>query len=350
MAVAESEARHAFHPLRVSRVVEETPDAKSFVFEVPEPLAALFKFRAGQFLTLEVPHDAGALRRCYSLASSPQVDKEHKVTVKRVEGGRASTWLVERVREGDVLRVQPPDGRFVLTGTERPLLLFAGGSGITPIISLLKTALATTKRVARLVYANRDAASVIFRAELDLIAARSEGRAAITHRLDDRDGFVREADVASMFRGVEDAEAYLCGPAAFMDTVERGLLSAGVVAERIHVERFLSLPDPKPHEAHDAPSGAETPESIDVTVLGKQHTVPYEAGKSLLRAALDAGLDAPYSCEEGFCGSCAAQLVEGQVKMDADDALTKEEKRRGLVLACQARPLTKRCAIKFLDT
>jgi 3-ketosteroid 9alpha-monooxygenase subunit B len=249
------------------------------------------------------------------------------------------------------MRVLAPEGRFVLTGTDRPLLLFAGGSGITPIISLLKTTLVTTERKARLVYANRDQRSIIFHAELEELLRRFEGRFTVVHRLDDRDGFIKERDVAPLVAGLEDGEAYVCGPAEFMETIELGLRAAGVKEDRVHFERFLSLPDPKPHEEHVASAAevAGAPETIDVTLRGKKHTIPFVAGKTLLRAALDAGLDAPYSCEEGFCGTCVAQLEEGQVKMDANDALTKVEIKRGLVLACQSHPLTKRCAIQFVD-
>jgi 3-ketosteroid 9alpha-monooxygenase subunit B len=351
MSSPESEAKHAFHPLRVARVIDETRDAKSIVFEIPAELAEMFKYRSGQFLTLELSLDSGTVRRCYSLASSPQADGGHKVTVKRIKDGRASNWINDNLREKDIVRVLAPDGRFVLTGTDRPLLLFAGGSGITPVISLLKTALVTTQRNVRLVYANRDLNSIIFRAELDALAKKWGERVSLEYRLDDRDGFVREGDVASFMRGFEDAEAYLCGPTEFMDEIERGLASAGVAPERVHVERFLSLPDPKPHEIAPPAAAVDdtTPATIAVTLAGVTHEVRYRAGQSLLRAALDAGLDAPYSCEEGFCGTCTSQLLEGQVKMDADDALTSAEKKRGLILACQSRPLTKKCAFKFLD-
>jgi len=351
MTSAESDEKHAWYTLKVARVVEETSDARSIELEVPAEHAAIFKYRAGQFVTLEVPLPTGAVRRCYSLCSSPQDDPGvYKVAVKRVTGGRASNWIVDRVRAGDTLRVLPPEGRFVLTMTERPLVLFAGGSGITPVISLLKTALVTSERKALLVYANRDGYSIIFNAELAAICRRFPDRVKVVHRLDDREGFVKEADVAKLIAGYEDGEPYLCGPAAFMDTVERGLVAAGVPADRIHVERFISLADPKPLENVPAPAAAESDEvSLAVTLRGVRHEVPYRAGQSILRAALDAGLDAPYSCEEGFCGTCCAQLLEGQVKMEADDALTSAEKKRGLVLACQSRPTTKKCAIQFVD-
>ncbi len=343
--------RRTFHPLRVARVIDETHDSRSIVFDIPEHLAHVFTYRAGQFLTLEVPHDGLRLRRCYSLASAPEIDREHKVTVKRVAGGRVSNWLHDGVRAGDVISVLPPEGRFVLSATPHTgeLVLFGGGSGITPVISLLKSALATTTRPVRMVYANRDERSIIFRAELDELAARHPERVRITHRLDDRDGFLRAEDVGALVH--EGADYYLCGPGPFMDTVEKALLDAQVARERIHVERFVSPPDPKKDHA-PAPTVAvvgDVPAAIAVDLNGQQHEVPYAPGRTILQVVRDAGLDAPYSCEEGFCGCCAALLLEGKVSMDADDALTAADKARGVVLTCQSRPLGSKCSIRFVE-
>jgi 3-ketosteroid 9alpha-monooxygenase subunit B len=346
--------KRRFHPLTVARIVRETSDARSIVFDVPRHLRSLFEYQAGQFLTLEVEHEGTRLRRCYSLASSPARDEEHKVTVKRVAGGRISNLLNERLREGDILSVLPPEGRFVLgkSSASLPLLLFAGGSGITPVISLAKTALATTARSVRLVYANRDAASVIFAAELDALARRYPGRFDTIHRFDDVHGFVDAAVVRNAVTRL-DAECYLCGPSPFMTTVEQALAAHGFDAGRIHVERFVSPAD-APKVAGDgakakSESGGELPNEIAVVLEGRRHLVPYAAGKSILRAVLDAGLAAPYSCEEGFCGCCVAKLHKGVVDMDADDALTPEEKARGFVLTCQAKPRTRECAVEYLE-
>jgi 3-ketosteroid 9alpha-monooxygenase subunit B len=333
-----------FHPLTVARIAEETFDAKSIVFDVPQVLQRVFRYEAGQFLTLEVDCEGGRLRRCYSLASSPSCEDEHKVTVKRVRGGRVSNWLHDNLRAGDVVSVLPPEGRFVLGRGEAPLLLFAGGSGITPVISILKTALATTKRTARLLYANRDARSIIFQGELEALAKKYPGRIEIAHRLDDVHGFVDAGAVRGVVGG-RDVDCYLCGPGPFMDTVEKALVDAGVERARVRVERFVSQSDTPRTFVADA--AGDVPASIAVTLRGKKQEIPYERGKSLLRAALDAGLDAPYSCEEGFCGCCVAQLRVGAVEMAADDALTPEDKARGLVLTCQARPRTAECAIEY---
>jgi 3-ketosteroid 9alpha-monooxygenase subunit B len=350
-ALDEQTAKRMFHPLSVAEVIAETSDAKSFVFRIPEFLRPVFRYRAGQFLTLEVPWEGGLLRRCYSLASSPQCDAAPKVTVKRVKDGRASNWLNDRVRAGDTLAVLPPEGRFVLTDTEAPLLLFAGGSGITPVISLIKTALVTGARKVVLLYANRDARSIIFKSELDRLAAQYPQRIEVRHHLDSERGFVSDNDVRPLAElGRARGVFYICGPGPFMQTVERGLLTAGVDPAHIRIERFISLPDPGAEPAAAPPVMAAEgalPAEIEIELRGQKHGVPYKEGLSILKAAREAGLDAPYSCEEGFCGCCAARLVEGRVHMAASDALTEEEKRRGLILTCQARPLTSRCKVRY---
>ncbi len=333
-----------FHLLRVRRIIDETRDARSILFEVPAVLADAFRYQAGQFLTLEVPVDGVTLRRCYSLASAPH-EGEHRVTVKRVAGGRVSNQLCESLRVDDELAVKPPEGRFVLTGTEAPLSLFAGGSGITPVISLLKSALVETRRPIRLFYANRTERAVIFRDELDGIARAHADRVEIMHHLDDVHGLVTRG----VLRGDASEDHYVCGPAPFMDAVERALGAAGVDPQRVHVERFVSPADPGARVAVADAADGDTPALIEISLKGRRASVPYTPGTTILRAALDAGMDAPYSCDEGFCGCCVAQLTEGQVVMAADDALTADEKRRGLVLTCQARPRSRRCAVEYLD-
>ena len=350
-ALDEQAAKRMFHPLRVAEVIAETHDAKSIVFAIPEALRQVFRYRAGQFLTLEVPWAGTLLRRCYSLASSPQCDSAPKVTVKRVKDGRASNWLNDQVRDGDTLPVLPPEGRFVLTDTEAPLVLFAGGSGITPVISLIKTALVTSSRKIALLYANRDARSIIFQSELEALSAKHRERLDILHHLDDEKGFVTENDVRPLAQlGGARGVFYICGPGPFMDPVERCLLAARVDPTHIRIERFISLPDPgvEPGAAAPAPAAdGALPSELEIELRGQKHAVPYKEGLSILKAAREAGLEAPYSCEEGFCGCCAARLLEGRVHMAASDALTEEEKRRGLILTCQARPLTASCKVRY---
>lgn len=340
-----------FHALRVARVIDETHDTRSYELDVPEALRDAFAYQSGQFLTLAIPWAdvaGGVLKRCYSLASAPGSDPAPKVTVKRVAGGRASNWLNDHVHAGDVIGVQAPAGRFVLGKGDGPLVLFAGGSGITPIISIIKTALARTGRTATLVFANRDARSIIFEAELAALSQQHGLRLAVRHRLDDRDGFMTREHVAREV--VPGATYFLCGPGPFMDLVEAALLGAGAPADHVHVERFLSAPDPVAHPKDASPPpGGDVPSTIGVEHEGAQRDVPYQSGQTLLEAAIAGGVDAPYSCKEGFCGCCAALLLEGTVRMDADDALTPEAKKRGLILACQARPTSASCKLRFVE-
>jgi 3-ketosteroid 9alpha-monooxygenase subunit B len=341
------------HELRVGEIIHETADSCSIVFEIPRELEERFRYKAGQFLTLQVPYEGKTLSRCYSLASSPDTESVHKVTIKRVEDGRISNWVNEHLRAGDVVRVLPPGGLFVLNHDENPLVMFAGGSGITPIISILKTALATTTRAVKLVYANRDDASIIFRAELDRLAADHADRLEIVHCLDAVDGFLTANRVAELIAGHGDSEYYICGPAIFMDIVEEAVGSAGVSATRIHIERFVSPPDPDERAdsatATAAAVSGETPNSITVYLDGKTQEVPYESGQTVLRAAQKAGLEPPFSCTDGFCGCCMAKVASGAVEMIHNDFLSKKELSQGWVLTCQSVPSAGPLKIEYPD-
>lgn len=345
-----SDARAAHHELRIARIVEETADARSFVLEVPPALRERFAYRAGQFLTFQVPWRETTLGRCYSLSSSPACDAELAFTVKRVAQGRVSNWMHDVLRAGDVVRVLPPAGRFVLSPeSTRPLVLLGGGSGITPLFSLLKTALATTARRARLVYANRDAASVIFASALGALAERHPERLAIHHHLDAERGWLDAAGMRAALGGARDADFYLCGPTPFMDLAESVLREAGVPRSQIHVERFVSPPDGElPQEASEsAPAASGAPRTLTVHLDGATHTVPYTPGTTILHAARAAGLSPPFACEESYCGSCIATLVRGTVEMAVCHALDASERAEGLILPCQAKPTSDECEVRW---
>jgi 3-ketosteroid 9alpha-monooxygenase subunit B len=337
----------SYHELRVARVIDETHDTRSFVLELPPELHARFAYRAGQYLTFEVPLGAERIVRCYSLASAPDLGEAPKVTVKRVSGGRGSNWFHDAVAAGARLRVLPPLGRFVLHESAAGLLLFAGGSGITPVISLIKSALATTQRRIRLLYANRDARSVIFRRELDALAAAHPTRLDVRHHLDDASGFVTADEVRAARRGFEDAECYLCGPGPFMAGVEATLHAAGVPAERIRIERF-ELPAEHAQTGVTAAAPATgLPREIVVHLEGKTHRVPYTAGQTILAAVRAAGLAPPFACEEAFCGSCAAKRVRGEIALDRNDVFNAQELAEGWILTCHGRPASAECEISW---
>ncbi len=332
-----------FHELRVAAIVEETQDSRSFVLEIPSALQAQFAYQAGQFLTFEIPWNGFFVRRCYSLASSPDIDSEHKVTVKRFEGGRVSNWMIDRLRVGDTLRVKAPDGRFVLT--ERPanvpLTLFAGGSGITPLVSLMKSALAKTGRSVKLIYANRSRDTIIFSRALDALLETYPGRLEIHHHIDSEGGYLSIDAIRALIVGREEGDHYVCGPSAFMDTVERALELSGVPPHRLRIERFVSPIDPDQRAMRtnvEAVDRDHVPQSFAIRVNGKVHMVPYEPGLTLLVAAQKAGLKPPSSCEDGFCGSCMAQLVGGDVVMKTREALTDKQIAEGRILLCQSLP------------
>ena len=314
----------AYHRLRIDQIVQETVDARSFVLDVPADAAAKFEYRAGQFLTFRVPHAEGAFNRCYSLSSSPETDGKPKVTVKRVAGGRGSNWFHDALAEGATLETMPPAGRFVLSESDAPLLLFGGGSGITPMMSLIKSALGSSKRRLRLFYANRDKPSVIFAAEFDALARAHPGRLEVVHHLDAVHGIAKPEEIAAALRGFEDAEAYLCGPGPFMSLVEETLFEHGMPHERVRIERFEASGNdaipPQPSEEGDT-----VPEHITIRFEGKAHKVAYRKGQTILEAARAGGLNPLSSCEEGFCASCAAKRIKGKVLLAKNDIYTADD-------------------------
>ena len=339
--------------LRVRRMIDETSDARSIVLEIPPQLEERFRYRPGQFLSFKIPYQGAVLTRSYSLASSPHCDAEHKFTVKRIADGRISNWINDHVSVGDSLMVTPPAGCFVLDDGAREIVLFSGGSGITPVISIVKSALATSLRRLKLVCANRDERSIIFRAELEALARQHPDRFEIVHSLDVRDGFLDAAGIKRLVGRALEAEFYLCGPGAFMATVESALLELGVPLERIHIERFSSPPDPgvTPLDAPDAADaqGETVPEKITIVLDGVVHEVAYQAGERVLHAARRAGLNPPFSCEEGYCSCCMAKLARGEVRMHANDCLSPQLLAEGWVLTCQSRCVSREIRIEYPD-
>ena len=338
------------YELGVSKVIRETPDACSVVFDIPADARDVFGYRAGQFVTVRVDVKGETLARCYSLSSTPEVDSHHKITIKRVEGGKVSNWINDHVKAGDRMTVLPPGGRFVLDSSERPLCMFAGGSGITPVISIIKSALFTTSRPIRLIYANRDAESVIFDQGLRQLVERYEGQLSLVHSLDSEDGFLTADRVSELVGDLNEAEFYMCGPEPFMNTVEAALASIGVAEERVHIERFVfqeaTEADIDETVARASEEG-EAPNSITIHLDGTVHEVPYEEGSTVLFSAQKAGLQPPFSCTDGFCGCCMAKLEGGEVRMLNNEFLSPKELEQGWVLTCQSVPIKGGCILKY---
>jgi ferredoxin-NADP reductase len=348
----------AFHVLTVREVIDETSDARSFVLDIPGDRRDAFRYRAGQFCSFRVRVGGNLLVRCYSMSSSPDTDAELKVTVKRVPGGAVSNWMIDNLAAGDALEVTPPAGRFCLRTDEsrraRPLVAFSGGSGITPVISIIKTLLSTTERRASLLYANRDRDSIIFLDELEALSRSKPHRLRVLHRLDVEQGFV-DGDAVDAFVGEQrEADFYLCGPGPFMDVIEGTLRGLGVASDRIFVERFV-LPEDAgaaslPSSAEDGIAGQDVrTETVTIVLRGKEHALAYHQGETILETARRGGLTAPYSCESGICGTCLARIRVGAVKMKANNVLTPDEVADGLVLTCQGIPVTRTLTVEYED-
>jgi ferredoxin-NADP reductase len=323
---------HGFHRVRIRRVIQETADTRTFVLDAP------FTYRAGQFLTIRA---CGTLRS-YSMSSSPATDADLMTTVKRVPGGLVSNWMHDNLQAGDVIETTRPAGAFCLREDSRaPLVAFSGGSGITPILSLVKTALATTGREVRLLTADRDADSVIFADALADLAEHHPGRLLVRHHLDDVDGLVTDPVVREFAGDHQDSDFYLCGPQPFMDLVEGALLALGVGADRILAERFTPL--------DEEPAGAEKDGTVTIVLNRKRETVSQHDGETLLQSARRAGLSPPFSCESGHCATCMARVTDGEVKMRVNDALEDDEVAEGWVLTCQGLPITSHVTVEYED-
>ena len=348
---------HGYHPVKIGRVVWETADARSFVLELPDDLKPAFAYEAGQFCTLRVVVDGGPHVRCYSMSSAPAIGDELQVTVKRVPGGVVSNWMIDNLEPGDEIEAAPPAGFFLLRGGDGDVVLFGAGSGITPVFSLLKTALATTSRRVRLLYANRDRDSVIFAAELGELVAQHPDRLDVVHHLDVERGFVDAGTVGTFLAGegtggdgasgaaatgagaggADGADFYVCGPGPFMDIVETTLLGHGAAVDRIHIERFT----PAEHSPEqDQPAQAAAPTRVTIEIGGQSGVTDHHPGTTILQTARQMGLSPPFSCESGSCATCMAKLVEGAASMFVNNALTPDEVADGWVLTCQAVPTT----------
>jgi ring-1,2-phenylacetyl-CoA epoxidase subunit PaaE len=344
----------SFHRLEVVEVVPETAEASSIRFAVPPELAEAFKFKPGQHLTLKAEIEGEEVRRNYSLCVAPQ-DNEVKVTVKRIAGGLFSNWANERIKRGDRLDVMPPHGSFTWDfepGAANHYVGVAGGSGITPVMSLLKTALLTEPDSRfTLLYGNRDSQSVIFLEALAKLKNRYMDRLEVHHFL------AEEAEDIALLNGMLDREKcdeifdhlvdpaepaafFICGPGPMMDAAEEALRARGVGRDRIHLERFTADRPPDALKAQlEALSRDVGGAAMLVTLDGRKRRVPFDAAAgNILDSARAAGLPAPFACKAGVCATCRARVVSGEVEMAARYGLTDEEVAAGYVLTCQSVP------------
>lgn len=334
--------------VRVREVVKETADAHTLVLE-PSAGEEL-DYVPGQFLTIRIPTERpeGAAR-CYSLCTAPGRDPFPAVTVKRTVGGYASNWLCDHVGVGSELEVLAPSGIFTPASLDQDLLLVAAGSGITPVLSILKALLSGGTGSAVLVYANRDEPSVIFAEELRDLVARFPDRLRVEHWLESQRGLPTPDSLAALLSGVdglEERDTFVCGPTPFMDLVEATLAGLGVPERRVHVERFTSLtgdPFAAPAEIDDTAAAAE----LEVTLDGETRVLAWPESNNLVDVLLAAGMAAPYSCREGACSACACLVLDGEVVMDRNEVLDAADLADGLVLGCQARPRSPRIRVSY---
>jgi ring-1,2-phenylacetyl-CoA epoxidase subunit PaaE len=348
-----------FHTLTVSDVRRETAGAVSLAFAVPERLLKAYRYTPGQYLTLRAMVDGGDVRRSYSICSGLD-DGELRVVVKRLAGGAFSNWINEHSHAGDTLSVMTPDGRFgvpIEPGSARTLVAFAAGSGITPVMAILKTVLRREAGRFFLFYGNRSVADIIFREQLEDLKDRHLARLSVFHVLS------REQQDIAMLNGHLDAEkvrvlmrsvvpvagvdqAFVCGPQPMIEGLAAVLPELGIAPERIHVERFTPGVGGRPRPIIVA---STAPPKAIATVIseGARFDFPVAEGEAIIDAAVRAGRSLPYSCKGGMCCTCRAKLVEGRVEMAANYSLEPWETQAGYVLTCQSRPLTERVVIDY---
>ncbi|MEJ8823814.1 1,2-phenylacetyl-CoA epoxidase subunit PaaE [Variovorax humicola] len=354
-----------FHPLRVRAIEPDTQEAVIVSFDVPPDLREVFGFTQGQYLTLRTDIDGQDLRRSYSICAGVD-DGELRVGVRKVRGGVFSNWINEHLQPGHTVQVMAPQGRFFVPldpKSQRHHVGIAGGSGITPILSIMKTVLAREpKSRFTLIYGNRLLQSTMFKEEIEDLKNRYMTRLVLQHVFSDEHtdapinhGVMDRAKIGEFLKSIVPAagidHVFVCGPFQMNDEAEAALLDAGVPEERIHIERFgVALPSTGPVGAvvHEAKPGDAETARIVIVRDGLHREISFTKNQpSILDAASAAGLEVPYSCTSGVCGTCRAKLIEGEVRMERNFALDKKEVASGFILTCQAHPLTERVVLSF---
>jgi ring-1,2-phenylacetyl-CoA epoxidase subunit PaaE len=354
-----------FHPLRVRSIQPDTAESVIVSFDVPPELREVFGFTQGQYLTLRTDIDGQDLRRSYSICAGVD-DDELRVGVRKVSGGVFSNWIHTRLKVGDTLQVMASQGRFFVPlqpAAHRHYLGIAGGSGITPILSIMKTVLAREPHSRfTLIYGNRTLQSTMFKEEIEDLKNRYLTRLVLHHVFSAEQtdaplnmGFVNREKLAEFLKALIPAqridEAFICGPFQMNDEAEAALIAGGVPAERIHVERFgIALPAGGQVGAvvHESLPGDAQHARIAIVRDGLRREFAFSKDQpSILDAASAAGLEVPFSCTSGVCGTCRAKCIEGEVRMERNFALDKAEVAAGFVLTCQCRPLTQNVVLSF---
>ncbi len=357
-----------FHPLKIKEIRRETPDCVSVVFDIPKELQKDFSFTQGQSLTMRTFINKEEVRRTYSICSSP-IENEWRVAIKKVEGGLFSTHANEQLKKGDTLEVMPPVGRFYTPlnpSHKKHYVAFAAGSGITPVLSLIKTTLATESMSEfTLVYGNRSRGSIIFFEELEGLKNKFMDRFNLIHilsreRTDATVNFGRiNADKLTELSRLIDYKKvddyFLCGPEEMIFAVKAYLEDSGIDQKRIHFELFTT-PGEKSRVAKKSgvgsqESGVNTGPKSKITIKLDGRSIDFDlslnSNTTILDAALQQGADLPYACKGGVCCTCKARLLEGEVEMDVHWGLEQEEVEQGFILTCQSHPTTEKVVVDF---
>jgi ring-1,2-phenylacetyl-CoA epoxidase subunit PaaE len=343
-----------YYDLRVKDIIQETRDAITIVFEHP---SQKINYKAGQFLTLIVPVQGKDVRRAYSLCSSPFVDTDLAVTVKRVENGLMSNWLADNLKAGQSLKIMEPMGQFTTefeAKRKRHLVMFAGGSGITPMLSIIKSILTQEPlSIVSLIYCNRDIESIIFKNELEKWETKFEGRLHVIHILDNApmnwqgySGLLNHDMLTRLFERIpdwgNDTTYLMCGPEGMMKNVESLLALRNISSNKIFKESFVQGTIDKDAKKETAPVEGSADKAREVTIRydGQEYKVMVEPQNTILQTALDQGIDLPYSCQSGLCTACRGKALSGKVKLDEEEGLSQSERAEGYVLTCVGHPLT----------
>lgn len=354
-----------FHSLPVVNKRQETPDAISISFSVPDHLKTEYAYKPGQYLTLRLNINGEEVRRAYSLCSSPFEDEVLTVTVKRVAGGKMSNWLNDNLQLGLSIEVMIPEGRFVPQldpNQSVHYVLIAGGSGITPMMSIIRSVLKMEpqSRVS-LVYANRNPQSIIFKSALEELEQKNPGRLVQYHLVDETGGTdwkggigpVTADKMETIFReklgSDKQANFFVCGPGPMMDAVIEGLNRAGVSDAQIIREYFTNPSSDEKKEVRTETALPEKGSKVFVTLYGKEYELFIDDNTTILQAGVKAGIDPPFSCEAGICSTCMAKVLEGKAVMDENNILTKDEVEQGFILTCQAHPVTPIVRLEYYD-
>ncbi|HEY3429061.1 MAG TPA: ferredoxin--NADP reductase [Cyclobacteriaceae bacterium] len=349
----ESHGSSHYFDLAVKNIVHETKEAITIVFEQPEKKIT---YKSGQFLTLIVPMNGKDVRRAYSLCSSPFVDQDLAVTVKRVDNGLMSNWLPENLKVGSKVKIMEPMGQFTTEfrkENKRHLIMFAGGSGITPMMSIIKSTLTQEpESICSLIYCNRDIDSIIFRSTLDTMQTTWEGRLHVIHILDNApmnwqgySGLLNHDMLTKLFEripnwGIEKTTYLMCGPEGMMKNAETLLAEQHIPKEKTFKESFVQGTIDKDVKKEAVPVAENKAREVTIRYDGQEYKVMVEPNRAILETALDQGIDLPYSCQSGLCTACRGKAISGKVKLDEEEGLSQSERDEGYVLTCVGHPLT----------